>query len=174
MPPVAPCEGCCVKMVQFIGTDHYQVAVLKQKMPSEMEVAPRTDHYQVKDLKQKYHQRFETNDLLRCFMIFLRADQWGHYHIILWEEETFSKALISDQENLHGQLWGEFLHGEPRLHDWGGTKIENNPLNKKCQKTQGWQWEWSEKDCSRATATGTCVSARRTNVIRLPNQHCLS
>ena len=53
MPPVAPCEGCCVKMVQFIGTDHYQV----------------------KDLNQKYHQEFETKDLLRCLMIFLRADQ---------------------------------------------------------------------------------------------------
>ena len=53
MPPVAPCEGCCVKMVQFIGTDHYQVAVLKQNIPSEMEVAPRTDRYHVKDLKQK-------------------------------------------------------------------------------------------------------------------------
>ena len=53
MPPVAPCEGCCVKMVQFIGTDHYQV----------------------KDLKQKFHQRFEEKNVLRCFMIFLRADK---------------------------------------------------------------------------------------------------
>jgi len=25
MPPTSPCEGCCVKMVQFIGTDHYQI-----------------------------------------------------------------------------------------------------------------------------------------------------
>merc|ERR1711915_60755 len=25
MPPTAPCEGCCVKMVQFIGTQHYQI-----------------------------------------------------------------------------------------------------------------------------------------------------
>ena len=28
MPPTSPCEGCCVKMVQFIGTDHYQVLSL--------------------------------------------------------------------------------------------------------------------------------------------------
>ena len=28
MPPTSPCEGCCVKMVQFIGTDHYQVNLL--------------------------------------------------------------------------------------------------------------------------------------------------
>ena len=28
MPPTSPCEGCCVKMVQFIGTDHYQVLAL--------------------------------------------------------------------------------------------------------------------------------------------------
>ena len=25
MPPTSPCEGCCVKMVQFIGTHHYQI-----------------------------------------------------------------------------------------------------------------------------------------------------
>lgn len=25
MPDTAPCNGCCVKMVQFIGTEHYQV-----------------------------------------------------------------------------------------------------------------------------------------------------
>ena len=25
MPPTSPCEGCCVKMVQFIGTLHYQI-----------------------------------------------------------------------------------------------------------------------------------------------------
>ena len=25
MPPTAPCDGCCVKIVQFIGTHHYQV-----------------------------------------------------------------------------------------------------------------------------------------------------
>jgi len=25
MPATAPCEGCCVKMVQFIGTHHYQI-----------------------------------------------------------------------------------------------------------------------------------------------------
>merc|ERR1719391_607083 len=25
MPPTRECEGCCVKMVQFIGTDHYQI-----------------------------------------------------------------------------------------------------------------------------------------------------
>ena len=45
MPPVAPCEGCCVKMVQFIGTDHYQV----------------------KDLKQKFHQRFEEKKRVKVF-----------------------------------------------------------------------------------------------------------
>jgi len=25
MPDTTPCNGCCVKMVQFIGTEHYQV-----------------------------------------------------------------------------------------------------------------------------------------------------
>jgi len=25
MPPTKPCEGCCVKMVQFIGTEHYSI-----------------------------------------------------------------------------------------------------------------------------------------------------
>ena len=25
MPSIMECEGCCVKMVQFIGTEHYQV-----------------------------------------------------------------------------------------------------------------------------------------------------
>lgn len=25
MPPTRECEGCCVKMVQFIGTEHYQI-----------------------------------------------------------------------------------------------------------------------------------------------------
>merc|ERR1719290_954132 len=25
MPPTKPCDGCCVKMVQFIGTHHYQI-----------------------------------------------------------------------------------------------------------------------------------------------------
>lgn len=25
MPDTYPCDGCCVKMVQFIGTEHYQV-----------------------------------------------------------------------------------------------------------------------------------------------------
>ena len=48
MPPVAPCEGCCVKMVQFIGTDHYQV----------------------KDLKQKSHQRFEGKNRVKVFYDF--------------------------------------------------------------------------------------------------------
>lgn len=25
MPPLRPCAGCCVKMVQFTGTEHYQI-----------------------------------------------------------------------------------------------------------------------------------------------------
>ena len=25
MPPTKECEGCCVKMVQFIGTEHYSI-----------------------------------------------------------------------------------------------------------------------------------------------------
>jgi len=25
MPPSQPCDGCCVKIVQFIGTHHYQI-----------------------------------------------------------------------------------------------------------------------------------------------------
>jgi len=25
MPSTSPCTGCCVKMVQYIGTDHYQI-----------------------------------------------------------------------------------------------------------------------------------------------------
>jgi len=25
MPPTSPCEGCCVKMVHFIGTEHYHI-----------------------------------------------------------------------------------------------------------------------------------------------------
>jgi len=25
MPPTQPCDGCCVKIVQFIGTHHYQI-----------------------------------------------------------------------------------------------------------------------------------------------------
>lgn len=28
MPPSQPCDGCCVKIVQFIGTHHYQVIII--------------------------------------------------------------------------------------------------------------------------------------------------
>jgi len=89
MPPTQPCEGCCVKMVQFIGTEHYQI-------------------------KRTCTDNFEVN----FFMVNHACMTEGHRHghMCFCEEDEcnaampMSKSIFSSNKLIPAQALGSFLN----------------------------------------------------------------
>jgi len=89
MPPTKPCEGCCVKMVQFIGTEHYQI-------------------------KRTCTDDFEVN----FFMVNHACMTEGHRHghMCFCEEDEcnaampMSKSIFSSNQVIPAQALGSFLN----------------------------------------------------------------
>ena len=120
MPPTKPCEGCCVKMVQFIGTgiNIFWIAIfifiysqyVSFHMLSYMNVIF-SEHYQI---KRTCTDDFEVN----FFMVNHACMTEGHRHghMCFCEEDEcnaampMSKSIFSSNQVIPAQALGSFLN----------------------------------------------------------------